>query len=198
VVSTHRQVAPSRFRPALQSKQGGAGSCRGGGNHLHDGSVRIAPERHNGLMEIPDTLGFLLGTWDLSRSYTDHRSGTTAALQGQAVLATDSAAGPDRAQYEETGRMCLGSHQGNARRSLEPTRITPRSLRFAASAEPAAYPRPPPPSGLRPPSAAACIARPIWRFTAEIADGLAFSTAPAGRAKLTGAGAWFGAAAPPR
>src|SRR5207248_2216799 len=94
-------------------------SCRRGGNHLHDGSVRIAPERHNGLMEIPDTLGFLLGTWDLSRSYTDHRSGTTAALQGQAVLATDSASGPDRAQYEETGRMCLGSHQGTARRSLE-------------------------------------------------------------------------------
>jgi hypothetical protein len=53
-------------------------------------------------MEIPDTLGFLLRTWDLSRSYTDHRHGATAAFQGQAVLATDSAAGPDLAQYEES------------------------------------------------------------------------------------------------
>jgi Family of unknown function (DUF6314) len=70
-------------------------------------------------MEIADTLGFLLGTWDLSRSYTDHRSGTTAAFQGQAVLATDAAAGPDRARYEETGLMSLGSHQGTAHRSLE-------------------------------------------------------------------------------
>jgi hypothetical protein len=70
-------------------------------------------------MEISDTLGFLLGTWDLSRSYTDHRSGTTAAFQGQAVLTADLAAGPERAQYEETGRMCLGPHQGTARRSLE-------------------------------------------------------------------------------
>ena len=70
-------------------------------------------------MEISDTLGFLLGTWDLSRSYTDHRSGTTGTFQGQAVLAADTAAGPGRARYQETGRMCLGSHQGTARRSLQ-------------------------------------------------------------------------------
>lgn len=70
-------------------------------------------------MEIPDTLDFLLGTWDLSRSYTDHRSGTTAVFQGQAVLAADSAAGPDLAQYEETGRMCFGSHHGSASRRLD-------------------------------------------------------------------------------
>jgi hypothetical protein len=70
-------------------------------------------------MEISDTLGFLLGTWDLSRSYTDHRAGATAAFQGQAVLAADPAAGPGRARYEETGQLHLGSHQGTARRSLE-------------------------------------------------------------------------------
>ena len=81
--------------------------------------VRSALGRHNGLMEIPDTLGFLLGTWALRRSYADHRSGTTAAFHGQAGLAADSAAVPDRAQYEETGWMCLGSHRGTARRSLE-------------------------------------------------------------------------------
>jgi hypothetical protein len=68
-------------------------------------------------MEISDTLGFLLGTWDLSRSYTDHRSGTAASFQGQAVLAVD-AARPERAQYQETGQMCLGSHHGPARRTL--------------------------------------------------------------------------------
>jgi hypothetical protein len=70
-------------------------------------------------VEIADTLGFLLGTWDLSRSYADHRSGTAATFQGQAVLVTDAAAEPERAEYEETGRLCLGSHQGTARRSLE-------------------------------------------------------------------------------
>ena len=86
---------------------------------IHGAGVRIVPERHNGPVEISDTLGFLLGTWDLSRSYTDHLSGTTAAFQGQAVLATDPAAGPDRAQYQETGMMCLGAHQGTARRSLD-------------------------------------------------------------------------------
>jgi hypothetical protein len=69
-------------------------------------------------MEIPDTFGFLLGMWDVSRSYTDHRSGTTTSFHGQAVLAVD-AAGPGRARYEETGQLCLGSHQGPASRSLE-------------------------------------------------------------------------------
>jgi hypothetical protein len=83
------------------------------------GTSVSCPNGHNQLMEIADTLGFLLGTWDLSRSYTDHRSGTTVAFRGLAVLATDAAAGTDQAQYEETGRICLGSHQGTARRNLE-------------------------------------------------------------------------------
>jgi hypothetical protein len=70
-------------------------------------------------VEIADTLGFFLGTWDLSRSYTDYRSGMTAAFQGQAALATDPTDGPNRAQYEETGQIRLGLHQGTASRSLE-------------------------------------------------------------------------------
>jgi hypothetical protein len=70
-------------------------------------------------MEISDTLGFLLGTWEVSRSYTDHRSGTAASFQGQAVLAMDAASGQERARYEETGQLCLGTHQGPASRSLE-------------------------------------------------------------------------------
>ncbi len=70
-------------------------------------------------MEIPDTLGFLLGTWEVSRSYTDHRAGTAASFRGRAVLAMDAAAGRERAWYEETGQLSLGTHQGAAHRSLE-------------------------------------------------------------------------------
>lgn len=69
-------------------------------------------------MEISDTLGFLLGSWDVSRSYTDSRGGTAGSFQGQAVLAPDSA-GSGRARYEETGQLRLGGHQGPARRTLE-------------------------------------------------------------------------------
>ena len=70
-------------------------------------------------MEIPDTFGFLLGTWEVSRSYTDHRAGTAASFHGRAVLATDAATGQERARYEETGELSLGAHQGAAHRSLE-------------------------------------------------------------------------------
>jgi hypothetical protein len=70
-------------------------------------------------MEIPDTLGFLLGTWEVSRSYTDHRAGAVGSFQGRAVLALDAAAGQERARYEETGELSLGPHQGAAHRSLE-------------------------------------------------------------------------------
>ena len=70
-------------------------------------------------MEIPDTLGFLLGTWEMSRSYTDHRAGTAASFRGRAVLAMHAATGQERAWYEETGELSLGAHQGAAHRSLE-------------------------------------------------------------------------------
>lgn len=69
--------------------------------------------------EISDTLGFLLGTWQVSRSYFDRRSGTASSFQGRAALVPESADGPGRARYEETGQLCLGSHRGPARRSLE-------------------------------------------------------------------------------
>ena len=76
-------------------------------------------------MEIFDTLGFLLGTWRVSRSYTDHRAGTAASFQGRAVLAMDAATSQEaasfqgRARYEETGQLSLGTHEGAAHRSLE-------------------------------------------------------------------------------
>jgi Family of unknown function (DUF6314) len=73
-------------------------------------------------MRIADTFGFLLGTWDLSRSYTDHLSGTDGTFEGRAVLAvtqSGSAAGLDRARYDEAGQMRLGAYRNAARRSLE-------------------------------------------------------------------------------
>lgn len=77
----------------------------------------------NGLMLIADTLGFLLGSWHLSRSFTDHRYGMRGSFHGQAVLAMtrpcDATARLERAQYNETGELCLGSHRGSAHRSLE-------------------------------------------------------------------------------
>jgi Family of unknown function (DUF6314) len=74
-------------------------------------------------MRIQDTLGFLLGTWALSRSYADHRSGAHGTFNGQAVLALITPAGTDpaleRARYEEAGQLCLGSYLAPAARRLE-------------------------------------------------------------------------------
>jgi hypothetical protein len=72
-------------------------------------------------MRISDTFGFLLGTWDLSRSYTDHLSGTDGTFEGQAVLAVtqSGAAVLERARYDEAGQMCLGDYRNAASRSLE-------------------------------------------------------------------------------
>jgi Family of unknown function (DUF6314) len=74
-------------------------------------------------VKIEDTLGFLLGRWELSRSYTDHRSGTDGTFRGQAVLTVtrsgDAAGGLARARYEETGELCFGSYRAPASRSLE-------------------------------------------------------------------------------
>jgi hypothetical protein len=74
-------------------------------------------------MRISDTFGFLLGTWGLSRSYTDRRDGTRGTFQGQAVLAvtqlSGAAAGLERARYDETGHLQLGHYRNPASRSLE-------------------------------------------------------------------------------
>jgi Family of unknown function (DUF6314) len=74
-------------------------------------------------MRISDTFGFLLGTWDLSRAYTDHRDGTRSTFQGQAVLAvtqvSGATAGLERATYDETGYLHLGNYRNAASRSLE-------------------------------------------------------------------------------
>ena len=72
-------------------------------------------------MEIPDTFGFLLGTWELTRAYTGYLGGDSGSFEGQAVLTLSEPdeAGRERAEYEETGQLQLGSYQGPARRRLE-------------------------------------------------------------------------------
>ena len=72
-------------------------------------------------MEISDTFGFLLGTWGLSREYTGHLGGDSGSFTGRAVLTPTGpdAQGQQRAEYEETGELCLGPYQGPARRRLE-------------------------------------------------------------------------------
>jgi hypothetical protein len=73
-------------------------------------------------MEIPDTVGFLLGTWDVDRSIADHRSLVSGSFRGTAVVAAEPRPGPgggSRARYEETGELRFGSHAGPASRRLE-------------------------------------------------------------------------------
>ena len=74
-------------------------------------------------MEILDTLGFLLGTWDVDRSITDQRSGTRGSFVGTAAMvAAEPGAdrGPGgRARYDETGEFRFGTHAAPASRHLE-------------------------------------------------------------------------------
>lgn len=66
-------------------------------------------------MEIVDTLGFLLGTWQVDRSIEDHRSGTQGSFAGTAAFTcTDG-----RAHYEESGELHFGAHVGETRRGLD-------------------------------------------------------------------------------
>lgn len=74
-------------------------------------------------MEIVDTLGFLLGTWNVMRSMEDHQSGTRGSFEGTATLtemrpAGDSARGRT-ARFEEAGELHFGTHTGQAHRRLE-------------------------------------------------------------------------------
>src|SRR5579863_3805431 len=71
--------------PEREPTAGAVERCRATANH-HQYKFTMDP------VEIADPLGFLLGTWELSRFYTDHRAGTTAAFHGLAVLTTDASA----------------------------------------------------------------------------------------------------------
>jgi hypothetical protein len=102
-------------------------------------------------MQIADTLGFLLGEWQVTRSIDDRRQGVTGWFEGTASFegtawfeGTASFEGtawfgetPDgdqappgrgggpgsRARYLESGELHLGSHTGLARRRLECRRL---------------------------------------------------------------------------
>jgi hypothetical protein len=77
-------------------------------------------------MQITDTLSFLLGSWELRRSITDHRSGSHGLFCGRAVLAGaqgDAQAGAGRARYDEEGELSFGAHRGPASRHLEYVRL---------------------------------------------------------------------------
>ena len=69
-------------------------------------------------MQISDTLAFLLGTWDISRTILDHRSGKRGLFSGRGVLA-----GAGRARYDEEGELSFGAHRGPASRHLEYARL---------------------------------------------------------------------------
>jgi hypothetical protein len=78
-------------------------------------------------MEVVDTLSFLLGTWTLERSITDHRAGTHGRFEGNATFAGEpsgnNAADGGRAHYDEVGTLRFGIHTGPASRSLEYVRL---------------------------------------------------------------------------
>jgi hypothetical protein len=72
--------------------------------------------------QITDTMGFLLGTWDLSRTIEDHRSGTCGLFEGQASLVAaapgGSAVALGEAHYNEAGELRFGTRVTRAWRSL--------------------------------------------------------------------------------
>jgi hypothetical protein len=76
-------------------------------------------------VEIPDTLDFLTGTWSLDRLIHDYRSRTRGSFVGTAIVAVtepkDIPARERRANYDETGELCFGSHSGRAARHLNYT-----------------------------------------------------------------------------
>jgi hypothetical protein len=78
-------------------------------------------------MEIEDTFGFLLGTWTITRSIKDHRSGLAGSFEGRAVLepATPDPGSPlvVEAHYGEAGEFRFRGHTGPAHRSLEYVRL---------------------------------------------------------------------------
>jgi hypothetical protein len=81
----------------------------------------------NGSSSGVDTLGYLLGTWQVTRLIDDRRAGITASFNGATVIAgtpgADMAAPGAQAQYTETGTLRYGTYTGPAQRSLGATRL---------------------------------------------------------------------------
>lgn len=74
-------------------------------------------------MEILDTLGFLLGTWSITRSLDDHYGGVKSSFVGHGVFAAPPTSGhwsgARRARYEEYGELRFADYTGEARRNLD-------------------------------------------------------------------------------
>jgi hypothetical protein len=70
-----------------------------------------------------ETLDFLLGTWRVERTVTDHRRGEQGRFQGTATFTRRSDAddpdGIDHVRFDEVGDYRLGDYHGEARRSLD-------------------------------------------------------------------------------
>ncbi len=82
-------------------------------------------------VHVDDTIEFLMGQWELTRHFTDHRSGARSVFSGglrvarlapappRAPLLADDAVGPrPHVSIEERGVRRAGARAGPARRSL--------------------------------------------------------------------------------
>ena len=75
------------------------------------------------VVEILDTLAFLVGDWRLERSIDDHHNATSGTFLGVSHLSIGPASTAndigEHATYDEQGELCFGEHAGSARRRLE-------------------------------------------------------------------------------
>ncbi len=71
-------------------------------------------------MEVADTFGFLLGSWLVSRSIEDRRSGLSGSFEGSALLVIppEWQARGVWARYDESGTLRFGGRSGPASRTL--------------------------------------------------------------------------------
>jgi hypothetical protein len=78
--------------------------------------------KYFGLVEVPDTLRFLLGTWRVQRLIDDHRSGDRGSFEGTAAMVLETsgrdALSDECALYSEVGELRWGSYSGAATRLL--------------------------------------------------------------------------------
>lgn len=73
-------------------------------------------------MEIVDTLGFLLGSWQVERRIEDHRVGICGSFRGVATFArhgTDAPGLTQKLRFHEVGELRFGLFSGPCERRLE-------------------------------------------------------------------------------
>lgn len=117
----------------MSARTSGAGGLTASGTG--QGLLKVAGQNeamqntaiYNGSFPGRDTLGYLLGTWQVTRVIDDRRAGITGSFDGTTVVAgppgADLLAPGARARYTETGTLRYGTHTGPARRSLDATRL---------------------------------------------------------------------------